>query len=230
MIYVPQHTERILINHSSGMDSTLLIYLLLTELKNQSLLDKVKIFINTGFDPIADPYAPERSKNICDIVFKKFGATYTHNSFEYRDGKDTKIPDFQNFIKKFKIDYDIDVYYRGTSLGPPKDIQEKYNYHKPERDYGGLAHIENQHLDFPHLKARWTIIPYWNKDKKWIVNEWKKSDFLMNEVYHLTFSCVLGKEATHNWTKHCYDNYPNNIRKWCWWCVEKKWAFEELDV
>ena len=59
MIYVPQHTERILINHSSGMDSTLLIYLLLTELKNQSLLDKVKIFINTGFDPIADPYAPE---------------------------------------------------------------------------------------------------------------------------------------------------------------------------
>ena len=44
MIYVPDSAKNILVNHSSGMDSTLLIYKLLNELKISRKLDKVNIY------------------------------------------------------------------------------------------------------------------------------------------------------------------------------------------
>ena len=219
MIYVPEKVKNILVSHSSGMDSTLLIFKLLEELQRINKIHDVNIYVNTGFEPIADPHAPNRSDKICKILFDKFNCKYKRLSFEYKDGE-TKIPTFRKNVRAFKSKYNIDTYYRGTTLGPPVDIQLKYNYHKPERDENKLTHIKI--VDNIH-----TIVPWFNKNKKFIVDEWKKSDFLMNEVYHLTFSCVCGKDETESWTKHCYDLHEKP-QKWCWWCVEKKWAFGEL--
>lgn len=227
MIFIPPNIKNILVNHSSGMDSTLLIYNLLQKLQDLNKLPDVNFFINTGYDAEADPNAVQRSDRICKVIFDKFNVTYTRLQFEYQDGPN-KIPTFSRVNSEFKKKYDIDAYYRGTSLGPPREIQEKYNYHKPERDLGGLQHVEKHSRELTQI---YSIIPWYNKDKKYIVDEWKKSSFLMNEVYNLTFSCVCTGDKTDNWTKHCYEMPGTKDRpnKWCWWCIEKKWAFGELD-
>lgn len=221
MIYVPDSAKNILVNHSSGMDSTLLIYKLLNELKISRKLDKVNIFINTGDEPVCDPHASFRSDNICKKLFDKFSSSYTRLKFIYTDGE-TKIPTFKNKTIEYKRQYNIDVFYRGITLSPPKEIQTKYNYYKPERDVNQLTHIAL-------VGESYTICPWYNVDKKFIVSEYKKDSFLMNEIYPLTHSCVCSGDKTENWTKHCSETQGPNVKNWCWWCVEKQWALGVLN-
>ena len=221
MIYVPDNAKNILINHSSGMDSTLLIYKLLNKLKSLNKLDSVNIFINTGDEPLCDPYASLRSDKICKKLFDKFNSSYTRLKFTYTDGE-TKVPTFMNKTIEFKKQNNIDVFYRGITLSPPREIQVKYNYHKPERDVNQLTHITL-------VGESYTICPWYNVNKKFIVSEYKKDSYLMNEIYPLTHSCICSGDKTENWTKHCSETQGTNPKDWCWWCVEKQWAFGVLN-
>ena len=45
MIYVPDSAKNILVNHSSGMDSTLLIYKLLNELRKEEDIELKNQFL-----------------------------------------------------------------------------------------------------------------------------------------------------------------------------------------
>lgn len=58
--------------------------------------------------------------------------------------------------------------------------------------------------------------PYNNVDKKFVADIYKQNN-LMNTLYLLTGSCVGMTNSTNNFTKECHQ---------CFWCHEKKWAFD----
>jgi 7-cyano-7-deazaguanine synthase in queuosine biosynthesis len=102
------------------------------------------------------------------------------------------------YLKRGLVDY----VYTGLTSNPPVELkysEKKINTRDKKRE--NLIDETNFYL------------PFANENKKYIAEMYKQYD-LMETLFPITFSCIMSKSQ-----QHCDS---------CWWCEERKWAFERL--
>jgi hypothetical protein len=100
----------------------------------------------------------------------------------------------------------------GMTRNPPIEEQKKYPvmYQLAETRRNPNDKIRNTR------GPKNVYIPFANVDKKFVAAIYKEEK-LMKDIFPLTRSCVGVANLTDNYTKNCHQ---------CFWCYEKKWAFD----
>ena len=111
--------------------------------------------------------------------------------------------------KKLKEKYPNAIVTTGQSLNPPVEVMKEMGFYE-------LAE-RRRDLD-ENSKRIWGITyqPFINVDKKFIADIYKKEN-LIDSLFPLTNSCIGHAKVTDFFTKECRN---------CFWCYEKKWAFD----
>ncbi len=137
--------------------------------------------------------------------------------------KTMQLDDGNNrFMKQFKGAVRLD----GMTSNPPIEVRMKFADEMKE------AH---PHIDFTDFEIKRTqgeprrdyysdrteflynvYQPFISVDKKFVADIYKQEG-LMDSMYPMTRSCVGGAAHTNNFTEWCWR---------CFWCYEKKWAFD----
>ena len=98
----------------------------------------------------------------------------------------------------------------GMTANPPVEEQHKYNF------YNLAERRRDDKEQSPWYTNSQMYQPYVNVDKKFVAGVYKFHN-LMDKLYPFTSSCVGSERDTEYFTKGCGK---------CFWCNEKKWAFE----
>lgn len=98
----------------------------------------------------------------------------------------------------------------GMTANPPVEEQRKYNF------YDVAERRRDDREQSPWYTNSKMYQPYVNVDKKFVAGIYKDHK-LMDTLYPFTSSCVGSERDTEYFTKGCGK---------CFWCNEKKWAFE----
>ena len=94
------------------------------------------------------------------------------------------------------------------TANPPVEEQRKYNF------YDVAERRRDRRDNNPFMVKLYQ--PLMNVDKKFVAGVYKDHK-LMDTLYPFTSSCVGSERDTEYFTKGCGK---------CFWCNEKKWAFE----
>lgn len=205
---------------SGGADSALMLYLICKQIKDNNLPIKViactvdhKLpHVNIAGD-VVDKVKELLNCNIEHQVYNPPAHTvWTSDELKQQ---------FKNInLINFRQDK-IQALYTGTTLNPPKSIQETFNY-------GILEDIEAvRGVDVPKQIDKYSvhdlgdmtvefieIRPFLETDKQGIGSLYKEHN-LMDTLFPVTRSC----EDLNTVRGHC------GI---CWWCEERKWGFQTL--
>lgn len=234
-LFDKKQPEQILLSLSGGLDSAALLYLLL------KYYPELNVIPYTGRDVTA-PFDYECTLDIISFMRETFpnanlGAqqVYTFNIMdpEWRkkaedcweeekivmpDG--TKVPRAtglsglvkiimmrehrQGLLKRFPNA----MLMTGMTANPPVEEQHKY----------GFYDVAERRRDIKNKNPWETRIyqPFINADKKFVAGIYKEEE-LMETVYPYTSSCVGFPDQTNYYIESCGK---------CFWCNEKKWAFE----
>ena len=98
----------------------------------------------------------------------------------------------------------------GMTANPPVEEQHKYNF------YNLAERRRDDKEQTPWYTNSQMYQPYVNVDKKFVAGVYKDHK-LMDTLYPFTSSCVGSERDIEYFTKGCGK---------CFWCNEKKWAFE----
>ena len=232
-IKIPDYIDVVLINLSGGVDSSLLFYLVCDEIKKSNR--NVKIIARHFVDLKMAPKTENIVKQIVDrfkqhfigldinlLVLKHYQTNDNDNKVNYLRNNLFNIVEMAD--KKF-------MNFSATSANPPKQIQEELN----------ILHLRDENRDVEVVKDSFYIMdrgkklydevipkksilvskPFNYVDKKFIAHFYKQNEFLKNNIFHLTSSCVsTDVQKNKFWSEPC---------KECWWCKEKHWAFGKYD-
>ena len=121
----------------------------------------------------------------------------------------SKVIQIDKITEDLMLEYDYPLRLDGMSSNPSIEEMEKHGFNhtaEPRR---------NHEANWPTM--RFTICqPFINVDKRFIADIFKQSEFMINEIYPLTRSCVGTARTTNNFTRVCGT---------CFWCHERNWAF-----
>ena len=228
--------SKILLSLSGGLDSASLFFLICKHFPNMEIIPF------TGKN-VRAPFDAERAEDITQWMKKRFPKnkilpreefTYDHfDKFWYQQAIDrwedefvlvngkkiprchnarglTKMLTMRHETSKLREKYSVKLAVSGQTSNPPVNEQKKYNfYNLAERRRDG----PNKNK---HQVGKNKYSPFIHVDKKFIADIYKKNN-LMQELYPLTGSCIGTKYTTDYFTKEC---------RQCFWCHEKKWAFD----
>jgi len=229
--------KQVILSLSGGLDSASLFYLICTHfpkmeiipmsgrdihnpkdaLAVEKIVDWMRVeFPNVlikdtyicNFDDRDESFYPKcREEIIRRPEFAKFGEGPDRHSGACKVSKILQIDEMSyNMRSKYPRALRTD----GQSANPPIEVMKQnkrfYNLAERIRDPGEGKMVKN--IGIYH--------PYINVDKKFVADVYKKHN-LMNTLFPLTRSCVGREEQTDNYTKECHK---------CFWCYEKKWAFD----
>jgi len=94
----------------------------------------------------------------------------------------------------------------GLTGNPPPEALETFGHKGEDR----RNHYKNVvRLKFNRYK------PFVNVDKKFVAGIYKENDIM--DLFEITRSCTGTAKTTDNYTKECHK---------CFWCYERKWAFD----
>ncbi len=118
-----------------------------------------------------------------------------------------------NLMTRFPGAVELD----GMTRNPPTEIMQSLGfYDKAERRRDQeLPTVIEYRRNFS-IPAYSIYQPYANVDKKFVAEVYKENN-LMETLFPLTRSCVGTARQTDNFTREC---------RQCFWCHEKKWAFD----
>ena len=234
-LFDKKQPQQILLSLSGGLDSASLLYLLL------KYYPHLEIIPYTGRDVTA-PFDYECALDILSFMKETFPnanigehQVYTFDIMDpvWRkkaedawDDEKVKLPDgtvvekytalsglvkvlmmreqMHNLAEKFPNGF----FMTGMTSNPPVEEQKKYGFFEKAERRRDVKNLE------PWLHRMYQ--PYINVDKKFVAGIYKTYD-LMETLYPYTSSCVGLPDATNHYTEPCGE---------CFWCHEKKWAFE----
>lgn len=194
--------KKIGISLSGGADSALLAFLLMTSYKDDlyffTYASKEKNFRTV--------------KNSSAVIAKCIEITgkincYHHIKYDYSQERNKFLEYLVNCVDR-KV---IDLMYTGTTSAPPDKIQETFT-EQLQTDIKARRSGNIRKNEWSHENK--LFHPLINLNKKDIFDLYKKYNLLSN-LYPLTNSC----ESLNQSSGHCGE---------CWWCQERKWAFNEL--
>ena len=230
------HDSKILLSLSGGLDSASLFFLICKHFPDMEIIPF------TGKD-VRAPFDTERAEDITQWMRERFPKSnilpreeflYDHyDKFWYQQAKDRWEDEFVlvngkkvprcNYVtglskmliirhetNKLREKYSIRLKVSGQTSNPPIEEQKKYNFYDlAERRRDG------PNKDKQQLVGYHTYSPFIHVDKKFVADIYRKNN-LMEDLYPLTGSCVGTELVTDYFTKEC---------RQCFWCHEKKWAF-----
>ena len=202
-VSIPLFDGKVGLSMSGGADSSLLLYILLSNKK-----ETLKVF--TLASDLKGRTSAKIAANVIDKCIELTGNNNVNHHVVYVDE--------QNDEKLFKLPYEmlsenkISMMYTAITANPPKEIADYF-----------LTPIENSEqnkrdpsIHRPIVNGVWCC-PFYNIDKIKIA-EMYKSLGLIDTLFPLTRSCEL-ENPLPNFLGHC-DN--------CWWCKERFWGFKRL--
>lgn len=104
--------------------------------------------------------------------------------------------------------YDSPLVITGMTKNPPMDEMIKYGF-------ADTAEVRRTYKKV-ELWGNGTHSPYMNIDKRFVAGIYKDED-LMDTLYPITGSCVGNANQSNYFTEECGT---------CFWCHEKRWAFQ----
>jgi len=214
------------ISLSGGLDSSILLYILCDLISaNDQLLKTIKIIPITG----TGETNIEVVENIINFVKNKFPKVIfeNHEFIHYTDNFFNKwklffVPKFYELSQSNKID----VIMAATTLNLPEEELSKYNVKgKVDTSRNRNSMVDTREIFFRFFKDSGYY--YWSplllQDKK-ITKSFYDELELHDTLGKMTWSCVLVDK-----NKIKFDETKKIITepcKECYWCIEKKWAFE----
>ena len=230
-----QCPDKVLLSLSGGLDSAALLYLICT------FFPDTEIVPFTGHDVTA-PMDYECTKDILQYIKEIFpdANIKEHDVYKFdiwdeewrqlaRERWDDEtavgvngevVPKFTGLsglvkvlmlrenTKRLKTQYPKHVILTGMTANPPVEEQHKYGFYD-------VAERRRDRRDNP-TRTGMHYQPLMNVDKKFVAGVYKEYG-LMESLYPYTSSCVGSEEDTSYFIKGCGK---------CFWCHEKKWAFE----
>lgn len=227
--------DKVLLSVSGGLDSAALLYVIC------HYFPETDIIPFTGHDVTA-PMDYECSKDVIQYIRETFPNVNIQNQDVYKfdiwdpewrqygeeewdkhtvtleDG--SVIPKFvrlsglvkvlmlRSNINRLRKLYPNHIILTGMTANPPIEEQRKYGFYdiaERRRD------TRNNITRSAHMHQ-----PFVNVDKKFVAGVYREHN-LMESLYPYTSSCVGSEEDTNYFIKGCGK---------CFWCNEKKWAFE----
>lgn len=202
-VEIPLFDGNVGINFSGGTDSSLLLYILLSN-KQETL----EIF--TLATDLKGRTSAKIAANVIDKCVQLTKNNNINHHITYLDVQNNerllRLPNEMLENKK------ITKLYTGLTANPPKDIADNF-----------LTPIDNtEHAERDPLIVRPTIydnfcFPFFNIDKIKIAEMYQSLN-LTETLFPLTRSCERENPPA-NFLGHC-----NN----CWWCKERLWAFKRF--
>ncbi len=209
--------KKIGLKFSGGCDSTLLLYLLLSEIVDSKT--DVKIIPITAINTNKGKWKLLRSQEILDYLITQEFPGVEHRVEERQVIYITDQQELRDFGKQLIENEIIDLDVVGMTCNPPHDIMTNTNL-LDERPIGR----DRQKEPFKSMRFDGSCdvyFPFVNVDKRWIAQCYH--DFgLMDIIYPLTVSCERLRETSD--MQHNEEPCGH-----CWWCREKKMAFGMLD-
>lgn len=210
--------KKIGINLSAGTDSALVLFMTCRELIHRGKTD-VTIIPITG----VDVERPTNEWNAGEIVLLmkekfpkiKFGE-HQINKYRKLNSKD-KTRNHVEHENRLRNEGVIDVLFHGRTANPPEDIAKKHNLlsnRETRRDVHG-----NYRIPYHENHGKPFYCPMEYLDKRFVAEQYYKLN-LMEDLFPITASCIAHTSDTKFFTEPC---------KKCWWCREKKWAFNMYD-
>tara|TARA_B110000977_G_scaffold193996_1_gene269862 strand:- start:4325 stop:5056 length:732 start_codon:yes stop_codon:yes gene_type:complete len=227
--------DKVLISLSGGLDSASLFYLICYHFPDTEIVPY------TGHDVTA-PMDYECAKDIIQYMRETFPTVNIrdHDVYKFdiwdeewrqlareRMDKETTIASDGTVIPKFTVlsglvkvlmlrknterlrkQYPDHWILTGMTANPPVEEQRKYNF------YDVAERRRDRRDNNPFMVKLYQ--PLMNVDKKFVAGVYKDHK-LMDTLYPFTSSCVGSERDTEYFTKGCGK---------CFWCNEKKWAFE----
>lgn len=198
------------ISMSGGADSTMLCYLCAMVIEKNNLNIKIQPFNGLDIHASAD------SKNLPDIIkfirqkFSKVDIRWpistVYSNPKLESVKNEYINDLTHTLETYKV---YDIFVCAITLGPPIDIQKKFN----TIDHNTILRLKGYDLYNELIDDRNNNIkkPFNKIDKRFIIQSYK--DHNIEELLNMTESCII----------------VNKCKKdKCWWCAEREWAMNEV--
>lgn len=226
-----EHPDQILMTLSGGLDSASLMYLICNH------LPQVEVIPFTARDVRATKDA-EAANDIVYWMQQKFPSVKIHDlsvyDFDQEDRsivseneieqaikgnpkwrdleKDSisKTLQLNSICKNIKNLYPDAVRCDAMTANPPAEIMQTMGFYNIAERRRDSSQLKNQ------LPNKRLYKPYVNVNKKFVADVYVQNN-LMRELFPLTRSCVGRAEHTDNYTRECHS---------CFWCYEKKWAFD----
>lgn len=140
----------------------------------------------------------------CDEFIKKDQEKYSKLN-RIQISKIIQISKVEEFLeRKYPLSIKID----GITNNPPVEEMRRLGFYDIAERRRDPSQIKKQ-IGFNRYQ------PFINVDKKFIADIYRKNN-LMDSLFPLTRSCIGTAATTDNFTKECH---------LCFWCHEKKWAF-----
>jgi len=223
--------QQVLLSLSGGLDSACLFYLLCRHLPSIEIIPFTAADVNFSADTAA-------AKNVTDWMKMEFPKAKIKNLQSFvidqedrtlvtekeikkfkkgkKEWKDLSTSGLSKIIQKNKICQNIHYQYpdailcEGMTKNPPIKVMKAHGLYD-------LAEKRRDNVQITRTKpGKKRYQPFVNVNKRFIAEVYKKNN-LMNTLFPLTKSCVGDATITDNFTKECRS---------CFWCYEKKWAFD----
>jgi 7-cyano-7-deazaguanine synthase in queuosine biosynthesis len=185
---------------SGGADSAILLYLLLQKYSN-------KIYIHTITNIDKGMQNVFAAINVVSKCIELTNNKNIEHTIHYR--KAQSKADFYNIVKQRKT-------FIGITANPPESVLKTFKNNQGQESLvvrdPTIIKEEMPDSDF--------VLPWLNVDKRQI-HEYYKNYNLLDTLFPITRSCewISSMKVKNPGNKHCGE---------CWWCEERKWAFERL--
>ncbi len=204
---------------SGGADSSLLCYLLAEKIKQEHLSVKILPITIDYKRPFAGIAVSVREKieDLLDARDIFLDHIVYHPSTDVEWTNDELAEQFHLRNKEHIIDNKFQVLYSGITTNPPLEVQERFHWgilEDVEKKRGNTVVKETVRHFLKDGYEFFEIKPFFNLTKKELAVVYKEKE-LLNNLFPLTRSC----EKIGTVIGHCGE---------CWWCEERKWAFEKL--
>ena len=194
--------DKIGISHSGGVDSTLLLYILMSVSKNT-----IHIF-TTGNNQRGRKNV-ETSVKVVEWLINETGNSNIEHHISYTDVQSTMT--LFPKLGKYKKQGLIDVVYTGITANPPAEVCADFTLPITENN-------RNPEVERP-TKFGFFYTPFTNIDKRKIAEVYQ--DLELDDLFNITRSCEFDP------TIDPFDPGMGHCGR-CWWCQEREWAFGGL--
>lgn len=223
-VFITDEQKNVSINVSGGADSTILLYVITKIIKENNLPIKIyPITINmyTRHNLITAPVVIKMIEERLDYKFEE------HLILDFGNMDNGWASRYKVEYSNVRQKYNVSVSYEGISSMPgwpnpmPEEtkvgIEEKHLKTVIERNVSLEERINQKGFINTFISK-----PFWFKDKSFIASLF---DFYnVMDLLPYTRSCSMLADNTEDYKYTCFTS-PKQMQ--CWWCTERKWAFEK---